>query len=296
VRQAPLGETGRSVVRIGLGAMPLSIQGRPADRGAAKRVVRRAVELGVDLIDTADAYCLDDGEIGHNERLVREALDEMGARVGLDDGVVIATKGGLTRPGGRWERDGRPEHLREACERSLAALRVESLDLYQLHAPDPKVPFGDSVGELARLRAEGKVRAVGLSNVDLEELRAAEEIVEIASVQNRYNPWDRSSEAAGVLAYCDTNGITFLPYSPVGGRWRVGELRGSEALARIGARVGATPEELVLAWILSKSDTLVPIPGASRTASIESSVRAEGLRLDERTLSDLERAFESLSG
>jgi aryl-alcohol dehydrogenase-like predicted oxidoreductase len=290
MQRVPLGRTGRAVSRIGLGAMPLSIQGRPEDRTAAKRVVRRAVELGITLIDTADVYCLDDRDLGHNERLIRESLDE----VGVDGEVVIATKGGLTRPGGRWERDARPERLREACERSLAALRTDSIDLYQLHAPDPYVPFEDSMGELARLRQEGKVRAVGLSNVDLGEIRLAQGIVEIASVQNRYNPWDRSSEEAGLLAHCDRGGITFLPFSPVGGRRRVELLRADPELRRIGSEVGATPEELVLAWILSRSPSLVAIPGASRVASVESSARAEGLRLDQATLAEVERAFRTL--
>jgi aryl-alcohol dehydrogenase-like predicted oxidoreductase len=286
----PLGGTERTVSRIGLGGMSLSIQGRPADRVAAKRVVRRAVELGVTFIDTADVYCLDDSDIGHNERLIREALDDMGA----GGEIVIATKGGLTRPGGAWERDGRPEHLREACERSLAALGVESIDLYQLHAPDPEVPFEESVGELARLKSEGKVRAVGLSNVSLDELERAGGITEIASVQNRFNPWDRSSEADGMIAHCDARGITFIPFSPVGGSRRVKLLRSSRPLRRIGERLGASPEELVLAWVLTRSGTLCPIPGASRVESIESSVRAVELGLDAVTLEEVEAALAKL--
>ncbi len=289
----PLGRTGRSVSRIGLGAMPLSLQGRPARREAAKRVVRRAVELGVTLIDTADVYCLDDADLGHNERLIREALDEAGVALGDAAAVVVATKGGMTRPGGAWDHDARPEQLRAACERSLRALGVDCIDLYQLHAPDPAVPFEESVGELARLREAGKVRAVGLSNVDLDQLRAAEAIVEVASVQNRFNPWDRDDEAGGLTAHCDRAAITYLPYSPVGGSRRVGRLRSSAELRRLGDRLGATPEELVLAWILTRSPTLVPIPGASRESSIESSVRAAGVALDPGTTLAVERAFAS---
>jgi aryl-alcohol dehydrogenase-like predicted oxidoreductase len=296
MQQVELGRTGRDVSRIGLGAMPLSIQGRPENRSDAKRVLQRAAELGVTLIDTSDVYCLDQNDIGHNERLIREALDEVGVTLGLDGDVVVATKGGLVRPHGGWERDASPAQLRAACERSLKALGVERIDLYQLHAPDPEVPFEESVGELARLKDEGKVRAVGLSNVNLDEIRAAQAIVEIASVQNRYNPWDRSAEEKGILAHCDQEGITFLPYGPVGGRRRVGALRRSEGLRGIGARLGATPEELVLAWILARNDTLVPIPGASRVTSIESSVRAEGLKLDAGTLAEVEREFPSLKG
>jgi aryl-alcohol dehydrogenase-like predicted oxidoreductase len=295
MQQVELGRTGRHVARIGLGGMPLSIPGRPDDRQASLRVVRRAAELGVTLIDTADVYSLDSTDIGHNERLIREALDASGLTIGLEGDVVVATKGGLVRPHGGWERDARPAQLRAACERSLAALGVETIDLYQLHAPDPEVRFEDSIGELARLKEEGKVRAVGLSNVDLEEIRAAQAIVEITSVQNRYNPWDRSAEAEGILAYCDREGITFLPYGPVGGRRRVDALRRNAELAAIGSRLGATPEELVLAWILARNGSLIPIPGASRVESIESSVRAESLVLDAATLAEVERAFVSLA-
>jgi aryl-alcohol dehydrogenase-like predicted oxidoreductase len=290
MEQVQLGRMGRRVRRIGLGGMPLSIVGRP-DRAQAREVIRRAVELGVDFIDTADVYCLGESDVGHNERLIAETLDELGVR----DEVVVATKGGLVRPEGRWERDARPERLRRACEHSLQMLGTDRIHLYQLHAPDPKVPFGDSVGELARLYEEGKVAAVGLSNVSLMQLQAALALVPVASVQNLYNPWDRSSELTGIIRYCDQNSITFLPYSPVGGRRRVALLRESEDLRSIGARHGgATPEELVLAWILSVSPTLVPIPGARRVESIESSVRAESLRLDDLTRRELEEAFRAL--
>jgi aryl-alcohol dehydrogenase-like predicted oxidoreductase len=290
MHQVQMGRTGRRVGRIGLGGMPLSLPGRP-ERAQAKEVIRRAVELGVNFIDTADAYCLDDSETGHNERLIAETLDELGVR----DDVLVATKGGLVRPEGRWERDGRPEHLRRACEHSLRMLGTDRIALYQLHAPDPRVPFADSVGEVARLYEEGKVVAVGLSNVSLMQIQAALAIVPVTSVQNRYNPWDRSSELEGIIQFCDQRSITFLPYSPVGGGRRVRLLRESEELREIGARYdGATPEELVLAWILAASPSLVPIPGASRVESIESSVRAESLRLDERTRRELEEAFRAL--
>jgi aryl-alcohol dehydrogenase-like predicted oxidoreductase len=285
-----LGRTGRRVTRIGLGGMPLSIQGRP-DRAQAKGVIRRAVELGVNFIDTADAYCLDQDDVGHNERLIAETLDEIGAR----DEVTVATKGGVTRPEGRWERDGSPAHLRSACEHSLRMLGTDRIDLYQLHAPDSRVPFGESVAAVARLYEEGLVAAVGLSNVSLLQIQAALAIVPVTSVQNRYNPWDRSAELDGIIRFCDQSSITFLPYSPVGGRRRVELLRESEELREIGRRHGgATPEELVLAWILGASPSLACIPGASRVESIESSVRAESLRLDDRTRRQLEEAFRAL--
>lgn len=284
-----LGRTGRRITRIGLGGMQVSLPGRPP-REQGLGVVRRALELGVNFIDTADVYCLDDSDLGHNERLIAQALDEAGMRAQ----VTVATKGGLVRPGGRWENDARPEHLRRACERSLQALGVDRIDLYQLHAPDPKVRFEDSVGEMARLYEEGLVAAVGLSNVSLMQLRVAEAIVPITSVQNRFNPWDRDSERTGLVRYCDDHRVTFLPYSPVGGHRRVGLLRESPELRAIAGRFGASPEEMVLAWILGVSPSLVPIPGASREESIESSVRAESLRLDQRTLRELEEAFRAL--
>lgn len=290
MQQVQLGRTGRRVTRIGLGGMPLSIPGRP-EREDAKQVIRRAVELGVNFIDTADVYCMDESYVGHNEQLIAETLDELGVR----DDVLVATKGGLIRPEGRWERDGRPEQLRRACEHSLRMLNTDRIGLYQLHAPDPKVPFADSVGAIARLYEEGKVAAVGLSNVSLMQLQAALAIVPVTSVQNRYNPWDRSSELEGVIRYCDLNSITFLPYSPVGGRRRVPLLRESEEIRSIGERHGgASPEELVLAWMLGVSPSLVPIPGAKRVESIESSMRALALRLDDRTRRELEDAFRAL--
>lgn len=287
-----LGRTERRIGRVGLGAMPLSLAGRPPAE-VGRRVVRRAVELGVDLIDTADVYCVDDGDVGHNERLIRDALAELGLRAASGP-VLVATKGGLTRPGGAWERDARPERLREACERSRQALGVERVDVYQLHAPDPRVPLERSVEALARLRSEGAVAEVGLSNVDLGQLERALEIVPIVSVQNRFNPWDRGDEANGLLAACRELRITYIAYSPVGGGRRVKLLRGHEPLRRLGRRVGASPEELVLAWLLSRSPAMVVIPGASRPASIESSVRAGRLQLTAEDLSAVEATFDSL--
>jgi aryl-alcohol dehydrogenase-like predicted oxidoreductase len=280
-----LGRTGRKIARIGLGGMWFSIEGRP-DREQSKRVIRRAVDLGVTFIDTADVYCLDDDDLNHNERLVAETLDEIGA----GEDVVVATKGGLTRPGGRWERDGRPERLREATLRSRDALGVETIALYQLHAPDPRVPFESSVEELAALQHDKVVGAIGLSNVDLDEVRVAEEIATICSI----NPWDVTSEDSGLLGHCDERGITFIPYSPLGGARRVKLLQAHEPIRRLCVELDASPAELVLAWQLAKSDRSVPIPSARREGSIESSVRAASLRLDDETAATLEVAFASL--
>lgn len=289
VETVELGRTGRAVSRIGLGALPLSHGARPA-RDEARAVVRRAVELGVRLVDTADCYCLHAGELGHNERLVAEALDELGRPAD----VLVATKGGITFSGSRMEPNGRPWYLRRACERSLRALGVDALDLYYLHAPDPAVPYAESVGEMARLLDEGKVRAVGLSNVSLEQLHAARRIVPVAAVQNHLSPWDRSVEACGLTGYCREQGITFFAHSPVGGAERVGRLRASPGLAEVGRRHGLTPVELVIAWVLALSPTLAAIPGASRPASVESSVRAASRALDADTIQALEAAFARL--
>ena len=272
--------------------MPLSTGARP-EREAAKAVVRRAVELGVTFIDTADVYCLGDHEIGHNERLVAEALATTDAR----SQVVVATKGGLTHPGEHWGRDGRPEHLRSACDRSLAALGVERIDLYQLHGPDPAVPFLESVGALVELQRAGKIAAIGLSNVTLGELRQAQTLATVTSVQNEFNPWRASSwETKRLLAACDDEAITFLSYSPLGGSRQVSAVRTCEPLRRIAASLRCSPEALVLAWILSRSATLCAIPGASRLASIESSVRAATLQLDPPTAAEVQRAFRELPG
>ncbi|UCG77044.1 MAG: aldo/keto reductase [Gemmatimonadota bacterium] len=284
-----LGRSGRRVSRIGLGGMWLSIEGRP-DRRQAERVIRRAVELGVTFIDTADVYCLDDDDLNHNERLIGETL----AALGAESTVLTATKGGLRRPGGRWETDARPDRLREAALRSREALRLDRIVLYQLHAPDPRAPFESSVEALAGLQRDGVVELVGLSNVDLGQLQAAEAIVEITSVQNRYNPWDRAAEGSGLIDYCEERRITLIPYSPLGGARRVQLLQAHEPLRRVAARVGASPAELVLGWQLAKSGRAVPIPSARREASIESSVRAASLDVDDALVAELESAFGSL--
>ncbi len=255
------------VRRLGFGAMRLCgprIRGWPEDRENALRVLRRAVELGANLVDTADSY---GPEV--NELQVAEALHPY-------DGLVIATKGGLVRgdrPGG-WPADGRPEHLREACEGSLRRLRLERIDLYQLHRPDPKVPFEESVGELARLRAEGKIRHVGLSNVGVEQLRRAQEIVPVVSVQNRYNLADRHSE--DVLEACEAQGIAFFPWWPLA----VGDLaEPGGPLDAVARASGATPAQVALAWLLTRSPVVCPIPGTASLEHLEENMGAATLEL-----------------
>ncbi len=198
-------------------------------------------------------------DLGHNERLIARALKQW---QGNRDAVIVATKGGLTRPAGRWESDGRPQHLRDACERSLKALGQEYIDLYQLHAPDPRVPLIDSVGALADLQREGKIRRVGLSNVSVPQIWEAESVVEVTSVQNRLNPFFREALTQGVVEYCESRGIGFLAYSPIGGGRLNRKLPAHPVLQPIAARLGVTPHALVLAWVLARSPSVIVIPSA----------------------------------
>jgi len=266
-----------TVRRMGFGAMRLTgqgIWGEPPDRARAHAVLRRAVELGVNLIDTADSY---GPEV--SERIIAEALHP------YPPGLVIATKGGLTRSGpGQWHRNGRPAHLRKACEGSLARLRVERIDLYQLHAVDAKVPMEDSLGELIKLRSEGKIRHIGLSNVGVDQLQRARALVPIVSVQNRYNLSDRASE--DVLQLCARDGLGFLPWYPVG----AGDLtRPGGPLDRAARAHGATPAQVALAWLLLRSPVMLPIPGTSSVEHLEENVAAAALSLDDAEMAALDR-------
>jgi aryl-alcohol dehydrogenase-like predicted oxidoreductase len=275
---------GLQVSAIGLGEMQLSLAGRP-DEAQAFRTVHAALDAGVTLIDTADAYCIDDSDTGHGERLVAKAL---AAWPGDRDRVLVATKGGHTRPGGRWEVDGRPEHLRQACEASLRALGVEAIGLYQLHRPDPKVPFAESVGALAELKAAGKVRLVGLSNVSVDQINQARQLVEVASVQNEFSPRFRRSE--GELVFCAAQRIAFLPWSPLGGSHQSRGLGSRHrAFAEVADAHGVSPQQVALAWELAKAPVVIPIPGASRPETITDSLAAAGLRLSDDELARLDR-------
>ncbi|WP_017599459.1 aldo/keto reductase [Nocardiopsis lucentensis] len=268
---------GRTVSAVGLGAMPLSLSGRPP-REHAVATVHAALDAGITLIDTADAYHRDATDPGHNELLVAEALRTYGRDT---SDVLVATKGGHTRDAeGGWGLDGSPEHLRRACEESLRRLGVERIGLYQFHRPDPAVPYADSVGALADLLDEGKVEMVGISNADPEQIRLAQEVLggRLAAVQNEFSPDFRSSGPE--LELCAKLGIAFLPWSPFGGRSRYGGLADRHpALEEVGAVRGATPFQVCLAWMLAKSPTVIPIPGASRPESIRGSAFAADLEL-----------------
>lgn len=240
---------------IGFGGMPLSIQGRPAE-DVGRQVINAAIDAGMTFIDTADVYCLDDNDIGHNERLIASAVNQRPDR----DRIRVATKAGLRRPRGAWTNDGSPKHIREACERSLRALDTEQIWLYQFHAPDPRVPFEKSVETFAELQREGKCKHVGLSNVSVDEIDRAARIVEVVSVQNRLNPYFR--ESLDVAAECGRRGIAFLAYSPVGGGRLAKKLPKFELLQTIAAAHGRSVHAIVLAWVRTKGPTVVPIPAA----------------------------------
>jgi len=255
------------VHRLGFGAMRITgkgIWGPPADPEEAKRLLRRVLELGIDLIDTADSY---GPEVSEN--LIAEALHP------YPDGLVIATKGGLRRTGpGEWPRDARPERLKECCEASLRRLKLDRIDLYQLHSPDPRVPYEDSVGALKELQDEGKIRHIGISNVSVEELEQARGLVNVVTVQNRYNLEDRDSE--DVLEACEKLGIGFIPWFPLA-TGRLAEPGGP--LDRIARERDATPGQIALAWLLARSPVMLPIPGTSSVEHLEENVAAATIEL-----------------
>ena len=267
-----------TVHRLGFGAMRITgpgVWGEPPEVATAVRVLHRAVRLGVNFIDTADSY---GPEV--SESLIARAL----APYPRD--LVIATKGGLVRPGPEvWNRDGRPEHLRRACESSLKRLRIERIDLYQLHAPDPNVPLEESLGELVRLQGEGKIRHLGLSNVSVDELERAERLTPIVSVQNRYNLEDRHCDA--VLAYCESRDIAFLPWAPLGSGRHAAGGRGSGALERVAQRHGITRGQAALAWLLGRSTVMLPIPGTGSMEHLDENVAAASVRLTPEDMREL---------
>jgi aryl-alcohol dehydrogenase-like predicted oxidoreductase len=274
-----------TVSAIGLGAMPLSTKdGRPS-REEAIGVVHAALDAGVTLVDTADAYSRDEAEFGHNETLVAEALASYGSGA---DGVLVATKGGHTRSGTDWGLDGSPDYLRRACEASLRRLGGDAIGLYQYHRPDPSTPWEESMGALRALADDGLVRMVGISNADIAQIDIARSIVGDAfvSVQNQFSPGWRFS--ADELAHCAGHGLAFIPWSPFGGVGAAGSLDATApAFAEVAAELGVSVYQVTLAWHLAQADEVVPIPGASRPASIEDSAAAAGLRLSPEQLARL---------
>ncbi|CAA9362265.1 MAG: Oxidoreductase [uncultured Nocardioidaceae bacterium] len=274
----------RTVSAIGLGAMPMSVR-EVNDEDRALATVRRAVEDGVTLIDTADAYSPDEGTFGHNEELLARALRACGA--GPDD-VLVATKGGHTRKGTDWELDGRPEYLREACTASMRRLGVEQIALYQHHRPDPAVPYDETLGGLAALLDEGLIATAGLSNADPGQIRQAHALLgdRLVSVQNQYSPAFRSSEPE--IDVCEELGLAFLAWSPLGGMSDAARLGNQfTAFGEVALERGVSAQQVCLAWELARSEAVVPIPGASRPESVADSLGAADLRLEPEELARL---------
>ena len=284
--ERPLGPAAPRVPPVGFGGMPLSTAGRPPEPDAV-RVIHAALEAGVRLLDTANVYCLSDEDLGHNERLMARALREWN---GPRDEVLVATKGGMTRPQGSWDRNGRPEHLRRACDRSLQALGVDRIDLYQFHAPDPRVPFGESIGMLAELQAAGKIRWLGLSNVSVDQINAARRHIEVVTVQNRLNPFFREALTEGVVEHCEDLGIGFLAYSPVGGGRLNKKLPSHPVVKSIAAHRGVSAHAVVLAWVLEQASNVIVIPGARTSPHALDSWTAGDLRLEPQEMRDLDAA------
>jgi aryl-alcohol dehydrogenase-like predicted oxidoreductase len=276
------------VSAIGLGGMPMSIEGRP-DEQRSIRTIHAALDAGVTLIDTADAYHLHAGDVGHNESLIARALASYGRDA---SGVLVATKGGHLRPGdGSWTINGSPEYLKAACEASLKRLGVDAIGLYQHHRPDPKVPYAESIGAIRDLLDEGKIRMAGISNANPAQIRQAQDILgeRLVSVQNQFSPAFRRSESE--LELCHDLGVAFLPWSPLGGIASAGALGNRfAAFDRVARAHGVSPQRVCLAWMLAKSPGVIPIPGASRPETIADSAAASDLDLDSSELAKLDGA------
>jgi aryl-alcohol dehydrogenase-like predicted oxidoreductase len=285
MRQTTLGKTSEAISAIGFGGMPLSIQGRPPE-DQSRRVINAAIDAGMTFIDTADVYCLDDSDIGHNERLIASVLRERSDR----GEVRVATKAGIRRPKGAWTNDGRPKHIREACEMSLRALETEQIFLYQLHGPDPGVPFEKTIEAFAELQREGKFRHFGLSNVSVKQLDAASKIINVVSVQNKLNPYFRDALDDGIVYECEQRGMTFLAYSPMGGGRLAKKLPESPVLREISRKRGASPHAVTLAWVRSKGTTVVPIPAARSEEHAVDSARSIGLTLTPEEIAAIDDA------
>ncbi|WP_348242654.1 aldo/keto reductase [Leptolyngbya sp. DQ-M1] len=283
-----LGITREMVFPIGLGGMPMSIRDRPPEDQSIA-TIHKALELGVTLIDTADAYCRDESDKHHNEKLIYKALQQY---TGDKSQVMIATKGGLMRPNGAWTQNGNPDHLRKTIRESFEALGGDKpIDIWQYHSPDPNYSIKDALTPAKEAQNAGIVRYVGVSNFSIDQLKQARDVVEIVSVQNQYNPWHRNPEYDGVLEYCEAEGITFLPWSPLGGMSRVKQLQQFTGMTDLAAEKGLSIYSLLLAWMLSKSPCIVPIPGASRSETIADSIKAAQVRLEPPEIAIVEDAI-----
>lgn len=272
---------------MGLGAMPMSLSDRPPEHQAIA-TLHQALNHGVTLIDTADSYCRDESDKHHNERLIHKALQQY---PGDTSQVVVATKGGLMRPKGIWAYNGNPAHLRNAIQRSFEALGGnEPIDLWQYHAPDPDYTLEESLTPAKEAVEQGLIQFIGVSNVSVEQIQRARQVVEIVSVQNQYNPWHRQPEWDGVLEYCEQEGLTFFPWSPLGGSRRVKQLQEIQAIAHLAQEKGVSVYCIVLAWLRAKSHCIIPIPGASKPESILDSLQALEVSLSIEEIRQIDQA------
>ncbi|MBE9129547.1 MULTISPECIES: aldo/keto reductase [unclassified Coleofasciculus] len=287
MKTTKLGNTDITISAIGLGGMPMSLSSRPPE-SQSMEVIHTALDLGVTLIDTADSYCQDESDKHHNECLIRKALQHYN---GDTTHVTIATKGGLMRPDGAWTCNGNPDHLRQAIRASFEALGgSKPLDVWQYHAPDPSYTIEEALQPVKEAINYGLIRFVGVSNFSVKQIKRAREVVDVVSVQNEYNPWRRTPEFDGVLEYCETQGLTFFPYRPLGGRSRVGNLQNISVIAQLAAEKGASVYQIVLAWLRAKSACIVPIPGASQVSSIEDSVGAVEVKLSSEEVARVDKS------
>jgi pyridoxine 4-dehydrogenase len=281
-----LGKSGISASAIGLGGMPMSVYDRPSESQSIK-VIHRALDLGITFIDTADSYCKDESDKHHNERLIHKALQTYSADT---SNVVVATKGGLMRPNQSWTRNGNPEHLRETIRVSFEAFGGNKpIDIWQYHSPDPDYTIEASLTPAKEAQQAGTIKAIGVSNFSVEQIKQARDVVDIVSVQNQYSPWQRQPETDGVLEYCENEGLTFLPWSPFGGRRRHDGLTDIPAIAKLAQEKNVSVYCIVLAWLRSKSPCILPIPGASKISSIEDSVKALDIKLSSAQVQIIDR-------
>jgi len=287
MRTTTLGNTGIEVSAIGFGAMHFSMAGAPPEAQGFE-VLHRVLDLGVTFIDTADSYCHDEDDKHHNERFIRNAL---AAYPGDTSHVVVATKGGCMRPGGDWKVNGNPDHLRQAIRQSHAALGGDRpITLWQHHMPDPDYPVAVSLAPVREAVQEGLISFVGLSNYRLDQIRQARDVVDVVSVQNQYSPWRRWPERTGVLDYCEQEGLSFLPWSPLGGSARAGHLGRIGDLAMLAREKGISPQRLVIAWLMARSPCILPIPGSSQLANAADLIGATGITLTEEEVRRIDAA------
>lgn len=285
-----LGKSGVSTSAIGLGGMPMSVYERPTESQSIN-VIHRALDLGITFIDTADSYCKDESDKHHNERLIHKALQTY---TGDTSNVIVATKGGLMRPNQSWTRNGNPEHLRETIRVSFETFGGDKpIDIWQYHSPDPDYTIEASLTPAKEAQEAGMINKIGVSNFSVEQINQARDVVDIVSVQNQYSPWQRQPEIDGVLEYCENEGLTFLPWSPFGGRRRHQGLADIKAIANLAEEKNVSVYCIVLAWLRSKSPCILPIPGASKTSSIEDSVKAIDIKLSPAEVKKIDKETSS---